>query len=124
MQPTVFDRLPDLFTVGPRKPLGYECIAAIATIADPEVIASLLGFKGLQVRTHDETLYVYDEAALQRLLRRRWVVLTWHRWPHTAEEFVARVASEWAPQHTWLWNTVADAFGDYTNSARRGGGGW
>lgn len=121
------EKFPDLHRVGPNKPLSYECLATIVyRDCDPDAIAHELHARQLETVIHqnfamqggNETLFAFHRPSLQHRLN--WGILTLARnnWPRQADDFIAKVALERAKPSTWLWNIIADTFGDYTNGGR------
>jgi len=114
--------------VGPNKPLGYESLLTFQKAGiDLEALKRELEAKGLKTKsyTEDETtifggaLYVYDPKALDELLKSRENILTASGWPSQPEDFIDTVNSIHAPNNSDLFDTVADAYGDYTNIGRK-----
>lgn len=114
--------------VGSDKPLGYESLLTVQKAGiDLEALKRELEAKGLKTKlyTEDETtvfggaLYVYDPKSLGELLKTKESILTASGWPSQPEDFIDIVNSVHAPPNSDLFDTIADAYGDYSNIGRK-----
>lgn len=109
----------DIYLVGPAKPMGYLPLRALEEHSDrdEEELVRHLEERGLEVwfatggTWMGPSLWVFHRKSLQALLDNRKDVLVKYGWPIRADEFIRKVASEYAePQD--LFDLIADAFGD------------
>lgn len=123
----------DIEHVGPRKPMGYMLLSTIEKHWGPdaaEAFARDAQSKGLKTQLFrgDEpgfrgskgVLTVWDEAELQKLLDKHRSVLTEAGWPTDANKFAQKVYFTHAPSPSPMFDLVADAFADYSNTGRMG----
>lgn len=112
--------LDDLLMVGPEKPMGYLVEEAINSCdVSVDDLKRRLEEKGLVVKIYKRVrtiakgpvIFVYDKAALERLLKDNEDILKAAGWPVTAEEFVDKVGNKEAKFGTALYNLIAKAFG-------------
>jgi hypothetical protein len=120
----------DLLDVGSNKPMGYMPIQTLENCLSKEQIKDLvyeLVFKGLTVTFVDENecqvvsgaLYAWDQKALTRLLCKNKETLIKERWPTEAETFVRHSMKNSAETMTDLFDLIADAYNDKSNSGRK-----
>lgn len=57
-------------------------------------------------------IYIYDLAALQRILDEERIILEANAWPSNADQFVERVAKFWLEESHPVFAVVQRAFGD------------
>ena len=121
-----FDRfLGDIWQVGPEKPLGYlpmSMVNSYKPTLNPDYLIEKLRERGLKlvlipVGNSNTFLYVYDQEALSNLLTQNKHILSEANWPSTPLEFVQKVSGKAVPQGP-LFDLIADAFADYTNTGR------
>ncbi len=118
----------DLSEVGPQKPVGYELLRNFADYsqADMDGLVRRLEKKGLKVLILKDAecvmrsgaLYAYHERALSAHLKKRAAVLAAGNWPTEPEAFVRKLALEWTPEKTPLFDTIADAFNNKAHPGR------
>jgi hypothetical protein len=120
----------DVYDVGLNgKLIGYVTEAVIRSSGiTKEVHIQKLTGAGLQCidygvtsKTHftDVALFAYHPQKLQKSLRENASLLRKFGWPISARAFCDRVASEFAPERTELFDFVADCFGDAYNPLRK-----
>ncbi len=119
---------PEFDKVSSRKPVGYEKLGFLVNRCglDPAQVQKDLDDSGLRtlMLTGEEcvmrsgALYAYDEKALVSLLHDRAPVLSAHRWPGEPENFIRRLAVDWAPEKTLLFDMIADAFNNTSHPGR------
>jgi hypothetical protein len=119
--------LGDLRNVGPEKPVGYLPLSTLTRYFGSnasewvqfamqhhlEVLFPPSDRKG-KVRE----IYLYHRDALQALLTQHTGILDAADWPSDPEEFIKRIAIEYVPEGTPLFDLIADAFGDKDNPCR------
>ncbi len=111
------DKLFDLRSVGPSKPLGYMQTGAIERTMPADQLANELRAKGLKVFMASRGdlaghLFAYDEKALGKVLAANKPVLEQAGWPTDPEGFAKRVSNEWARNNDPLTRVISDAFGN------------
>lgn len=114
--------------VSASKPVGYEKLNFLVDRCrlDPVRLQKELeksGLKTLLLTGKDcvmrsGALYAYDEKALAIFLQERASVLSANNWPITPEAFIRRLALDWAPEKTLLFDTIADAFNNKSHPGR------
>ncbi len=112
----------DLWRVGPQKPLGYHSLDTITQCGySIEETKQKLEDAGLKVLLFREgecpiisgALYVYEEGALEKLLKANIRVLELFYWPSDPKSFVRRVATKgFVPDGTQLFELIGKAFAD------------
>jgi hypothetical protein len=110
------------------KPVGYETLGFLAGECglDPCALRQELEARGLKTMMltgpdcamRSGALYAYDEKALAAFLESRAAVLAASEWPATPEAFIRRIAVDWAPEKTPLFDTIADAFNNKAHPGR------
>lgn len=118
----------DFTKVSAGKPVGYETLKFLTVQCglDPEKLKGELEGRGLKTlllagsacSMSSGALYAYDEAALSELLRDRASVLAARNWPVTPEDFIRRIAIDWAEEKTPLFDLIADAFNNKDHPGR------
>lgn len=118
----------DLDKVGKDKPMAYETLAQLRDAEGHSIINLNFEYtgKGLQTlilrdsETHyySGAFFVYDEHALAELLNANTDILEIAGWPTEPQDFIRRVANEWAEEKTALFDLVCDAFGDKEHIGR------
>ena len=118
----------DLAAVGPEKPVGYDNLRAMRHWRAEDIAAlrenlENRGLKTLLLKEKDcamrhGALYAYDEKALQKLLTQRADILHKNGWPSEPEEFIRKIAREWVPEKTPLFDTIADTFNNRAHPGR------
>lgn len=119
--------LDDLDRVGPDKPIGYLPLSTInRCLQNPELLMDAARARGLwagifsssEVSVSSGALCVADLQALSALLQHHQDVLSAAGWPEDPLEFFMKVMKDTAPRKTLLFDLIADAFADTTNSGR------
>ena len=113
--------LKDLRQVGPSKSVGYLPLSTIRNFAhlSPESVAAQATANGLTAVEFSSkrcciksgALYVYDPAALARLLLAHADVLEANDFPLDPDRFVAHIAKTWFRQNHPAHSVIAQAFG-------------
>lgn len=114
--------------VGPDKLVGYKLIEDLVQRAkvDPEKIKEQLEAKGLKtlMLTDEEcsmrsgALYAWHEEGLSAFLAKHASALEQCNWPTEPEAFIRRLAVDWAPEKTKLFDIIADAFNNKDDRRR------
>jgi hypothetical protein len=123
----------DLLNVGSNKPMGYMPIQTLEESLDKDQIKDLiyeLVFKGLTITFADENecavvsgaLYAWDQKALNTLLCKNKETLIKEGWPIEAEIFVRHSMTNSAEPMTDLFDLIADAYNDKSNTGRKNKG--
>lgn len=118
----------DLCAVGLGKPLGYDNFSLLANLSDDDIrgLRNALESRGLKTLVlrgpecamRHGALYAYDEQALAALLQQRAGILLANNWPTDPEAFVRKIALEWVPEKTPLFDTIADTFNNKAHPGR------
>ena len=112
------DRLLDLRSVGPQKPLGYLMIYDMERYAYPDDMAAELRGKGMvclrvvSPLDDEDYLFVFDPKALAAVLEAHVKVLQDASWPVDSEGFVRRTISEVVPLDSPVFDIIALAYGN------------
>jgi len=112
--------------IGPNKPMGYIIMDEERIFTMLDAVIKILEARGNQAivlkpsEGHSlfPTLFAWNDVSVQRLLDENAGVLSAAGWPQTSEEFVKRVANQFVPSPSKLFDLIADAFGDKTNPGR------
>ena len=116
--------LRSLTRVGPEKPVGYLPLYTLTEFAeaDPDRFAADALARGLAVAQFGPAecciksgaLYIYDRAALDRLLKSNVETLTAAGMPIDPDMFVAQIAAVWIEPDHPAYAIVAKAFGEHS----------
>jgi hypothetical protein len=114
--------LEDVEGVGKWKLVGYKTLSDLFEKAKicPSRLGAGLQQRGLKTLTltgnecvmSSGALYAWHEAGLRDHLQKHAATLEEGGWPCDPESFVRKLAVDWAPRYTELYNVIADAFGD------------
>jgi hypothetical protein len=114
--------LSNLTRVGPAKPIGYLPLYTIRNLLEmePHMLAQEARTRGLSTALFEPNqcciksgaLYVFDRSSLERLIQSSNSVLAASHWPFDADQFIARIASEWIDQAHPVALVVNRAFGE------------
>lgn len=118
----------DVLDVGLQKPVGYlnlrflknwrdEDLDALQKTLQEKGLKTLL-LKGAACAMRAGALYAYHEQALGEILRARAEILIAQGWPVEPEAFVRKLALDWAPEKTALFDTIADTFNNKAHPGR------
>lgn len=120
--------LDDVLLVGTGKLVGYKLLNDLKDLCkiDPAVLQAQLEQKNLKtlIVTGDDcamrggALYAWDESGLATFLESHKATLEKCSWPTEPEAFIRKLALDWAPPKTQLFDIIADAFGDKDNAGR------
>lgn len=120
--------LRNLSDVGFSKSIGYLPLQTVEKFLrmDVDDLARLMRSKGLAARilSVDEccinsgAIYVYNTAALQKLLDENVEVLEASSWPSAADQFVSHVAKSWLEPDHAVFAVIQRAFGEEVLPAR------
>lgn len=126
MQKDREELLNHLYEVWENKPVGYLPIQTLTNICQVSIdeISKKLEAKWLTVLQLDQkesnvrswALYAYHHDALRKLLLSKKGILITNKWPLDPDQFVRKLHIHATQQD--LFNLIADAFGDKTNSLR------
>jgi hypothetical protein len=108
--------------MGPSKSLGYlplQTVQKHLSMNVDDFVQSMRG-KGLQTKIlsaeecciNSGAIYIYDLAALQRILDEERIILEANAWPSNADQFVERVAKFRLAESHRVFAVVQRAFGD------------
>ena len=121
--------LADLMTVGENKPIGHLSQEFLNKISgfDKEDLLNTIKERNLSwieiaaknCHITDGALFVYHEAALQKVLDENKQLLEDESWPTDAMDFITHHANHIAEPGTDLFNLVADTYGDTDNPGRK-----
>lgn len=111
----------DLFTVGPRKPLGYLPVSTILACGWDVTTVSLraaqagneaVWYPGSMCNVASGAVFVWHEASLQALLDANRDILIAADWPLLVNRFVLQVSNTMAPIDTPIYELIGVAFND------------
>ena len=120
--------LEDVRQVGQTKLVGYKLIKDLVGLAkiDPADLQKELEERGLKtlILTGDDcamcggALYAWDDAGLSAFLQQCAQTVRAAGWPVDTEGFIRRLAVDWHPEKTAMFDVISDAFNSKSHPGR------